>query len=587
MFKELIFITISLCVHGTELICWGNQAHHIGVSNVSTLLMQGEVDSFAIQGKDAVDDWFVAVAQMHDKSVVTWGSSYAGGNSSMVFDRLRSGVKEVYSGWTWAALKDDGSVVPWGYEYGSSKGTIMGPELYEKLSRDIVKVFNSWFVYVAVKTDGSVVTWGREQWGADISNVSSQLRNVVYVADSLVSMAALLADGTVVAWGAQNNGGNASMVQADLVNVTKIFGCGTLSLSIGTGGFAALKSDGSVVTWGGTGSYMVNGVAKYGCGNSSMVKSLLGPGSGIRTIVGNEGASMAAIKYDGTVVTWGLIYATGDTQAKLSSPKPGVARLYFSRGCNVDADWNCRQDEDIGSFVALMRDGTVLAWGSPGAGGDISNVSSKLNSGAPVVSIVQTGSWTRPVCFAALKADGTVYSWGGALCGGASKVQDLLVNVVEVRANMWAFAARRSDGSVVTWGRQDCGGDSSAVASQLQSGVIALYNSTRAFAALKADGTVVAWGRANRGGDTSAVASSLVGITRLFATGDSFCAVKGHYPAPPGCPTPSGGTSAGVWILIILLVAAAVGAAGFFGGKKMSTAGSARDAEGLELRSRV
>ena len=50
-----------------------------------------------------------------DGSVITWGDSDAGGNSSKVASDLQSGVSQIFStSSAFAALKDDGSVITWG-----------------------------------------------------------------------------------------------------------------------------------------------------------------------------------------------------------------------------------------------------------------------------------------------------------------------------------------------------------------------------------------------------------------------------------------------------------------------------------------
>ena len=49
-----------------------------------------------------------------DGSVVTWGDSTRGGDSSSVANQLNSGVSKVYGNDNgFAAVKDDGSVVTW------------------------------------------------------------------------------------------------------------------------------------------------------------------------------------------------------------------------------------------------------------------------------------------------------------------------------------------------------------------------------------------------------------------------------------------------------------------------------------------
>jgi flagellin-like hook-associated protein FlgL len=79
--------------------------------------------------------------------------------------------------------------------------------------------------------------------------------------------------------------------------------------------FAALKSDGSVVTWGDTSRG----------GNSSSVSTQLS--GGVEKIVGNQHA-FAALKSDGSLVAWGSSGFGGDSSsvsAQLSSGVRGVA----------------------------------------------------------------------------------------------------------------------------------------------------------------------------------------------------------------------------------------------------------------------
>ena len=77
---------------------------------------------------------------------------------------------------------------------------------------------------------------------------------------------------------------------------------------------AAVKADGSVVTW---------GDASYG-GDSSTVEAQLA--SGVLQIIGSMGA-FAAVKEDGSVVTWGDARNGGDNttvQAQFAPSAPQV-----------------------------------------------------------------------------------------------------------------------------------------------------------------------------------------------------------------------------------------------------------------------
>ena len=80
--------------------------------------------------------------------------------------------------------------------------------------------------------------------------------------------------------------------------------------------FAALKSDGSVVTW---------GDFDWG-GDSSTVKAQLS--GGVQCVFGNERA-FAAVKFDGSVVTWGDAEAGGDSSS-VASQLSGCAHSHVA-----------------------------------------------------------------------------------------------------------------------------------------------------------------------------------------------------------------------------------------------------------------
>ena len=69
-------------------------------------------------------------------------------------------MKEIFStSAAFAALKEDGSVVTWGVSgYGGDSTKVT-----DDLSSGVIEVFSSGRAFAALKEDGSVVTWGR--WG--------------------------------------------------------------------------------------------------------------------------------------------------------------------------------------------------------------------------------------------------------------------------------------------------------------------------------------------------------------------------------------------------------------------------------------
>lgn len=290
--------------------------------------------------------------------------------------------------------------------------------------------------------------------------------------------------------------------------------------------FAAVKTDGSVVTW---------GDSKFAV--DSETSELLN--SDIVSIFSNDHA-FAALKEDGSVVAWGDSNYGGNISEEKQAELINVTKIYSSDR----------------AFAALKENGTVVAWGDSKFGGFI------LDSTVPeLVNVVNiTASRTY---FAALKSNGSVVIWGGygeppkyldinanaiyanteafailteigaVITKGASSyggngsdtVEGIDSNVVSIASTTQAFAALKTDGSVIAWGSGLYGGNSSSVSSLLSSGVVALYSTDAAFAALKDDGSVIIWGNIDKGG-YAPVALDLTNVKNIKSTGDSFIAVK-------------------------------------------------------------
>jgi hypothetical protein len=233
--------------------------------------------------------------------------------------------------------------------------------------------------------------------------------------------------------------------------------------------FAALKSDGTVVSWGRP-SY--GGTTPAGLGGVTQVFSNLG--------------AFAALKSDGTVVSWGDSSLGGTTPAGLG----GVTQI-FSTGY---------------AFAALKSDGTVVCWGDTSYGGT-----------TPTVLGGVTQIFSNDFVFAALKSDGTVVCWGDTSYGGTTPAG--LGGVTQIFSNNLAFAALKSDGTVVSWGDTSYGGTTPAGLG----GVTQIFSNNLAFSALKGDGAVVCWGDAGSGGTTPA---GLGGVTQIFSNYSAFAALK-------------------------------------------------------------
>ena len=417
-----------------------------------------------------------------DGSVVTWGDSNTGGDSSAVAADLSSGVEQIYSNpWAFAALKENGSVITWGNPNAGGDQTNFQndlPSVANDLASGVTHISSTEGAFAALKEDGSVVTWSGgqvSQSGGDSSAVAADLSSeVVQISATKGAFAALKSDGSVVAWGTSAYGGNSTTVANSLTSgATKVY--------TNHHAFAALKDDGSVVTWGDN----LNG------GDSSAVAADLS--SGVEQIFSNFYA-FAALKANGSVITWGSgsSGSGGNSSSVASELSSGVKYIYANHS----------------AFAALKDDGSVVTWGSLTTGGDSSAVAADLSSGVEQI-------FSNFYAFAAVKADGSVITWGSYGTddnGDAIETTELptdLAGVKNIYSNEGAFAALKEDGSVVTFGANLWGGDSSAVAGDLNSGVTEIVVTSSAFAALKSDGSVVTWGDSSSGGDSSAVSAEL------------------------------------------------------------------------------
>lgn len=450
-----------------------------------------------------------------DGSVVTWGDSTFGGNSSAVATQLDGtiAVTQIFSGYgTFAALRIDGSVVTWGYsDYGGDKSSVAA-----KLDGtvDVTQVYSSQGAFAALRADGSVVTWGAAAFGGNSSVVATKLDGTIdvkQVFSSYTAFAALRIDGSVVTWGDSVYGGNSSLVATKLdgtLDVTKVFATEQA--------FAALRVDGSVVAW---------GDSIYG-GDSSLVAPKLDGTLDVTQIFSTRGA-FAALRTDGSVVTWGASSYGGDISAEASKLD---GTIDVTQICSTGA-----------TFAALRTDGSVVTWGYPSYGGNSTSVSTKLDGTVDVIQICATGQ-----AFAALRSDGSVVTWGQPSYGGdsglvASKI-DGTVDVTQLFATKGAFAALRADGSLVVWGASSYGGDSSAFAAELDgtTDVIQVYSCDDSFAALRADGLVVTWPRSP--GDVSSQLTNVVSMANPF-TNDVYRAVSVVNGTPGNDPALLGGGS--------------------------------------------
>jgi alpha-tubulin suppressor-like RCC1 family protein len=446
--------------------------------------------------------FYHTVALKSDGTVAIWGYDYYG--QATVPDGL-TGVTAVSAGaYHTVVLKSDGTVAAWGW---NNYGQTTVPNGLTGVTAIAAGAYHT----VALKSDGTVVAWGSNEQGQ--TNLPAGLTGVVAISAAGYHTLALKNDGTVVAWGYNANG--ESTVPAGLAGVAAIAAGGYHSV--------AQKTDGTIVTWGRNvegqctvPSGLIDVVAiAAGTNHTAVLKSdgtvvSWGDNSYSETTVPDDLAGVialsagkehtVALKSDGTVAVWGRnSYGEG-------TPPPGlnlITRYRVTTSAPAIA-------AGTRHTVALKSDGTVVAWG------DNSYGESAVAPGLTGVTAVAAGGGHT----VALRSDGTVAAWGSNN-QGQTTVPGGLTSVSYIAAGAAHTVALRSDGTVVAWGDNTYG--ESAVPVGL-TGITAIAAGEYHTVALRSDGTVVAWGD-NMYGESS-VPLGLTGVTAIAAGGYHTVALR-------------------------------------------------------------
>ncbi len=266
---------------------------------------------------------------------------------------------------------------------------------------------------------------------------------VTQIAAAQKNSIALKSDGTVIAWG--NHLDSWAKLPAGLTDVVEI--------SAKDSTFLARKSNGTLVVWGSddVGETVIpQGLAKVismsAAGKHTLAVSQTG-------VVGNVGR----------VYAWGL---NGNGQSNVPvDAQVGVTRVaagsYYS--------------------MALKFDGTVVDWGSNGAG-----ATPKPSNLSDVVAIDAGYLYAL-----ALKSNGTVVAWGKEFDGNGILDVAGLSGITAISANRVHALALKNDGTVVGWGDNEYGKVTPPAG---LADVVAVSAGVDHSLALKSDGTVISWG---------------------------------------------------------------------------------------------
>ena len=338
---------------------------------------------------------------------------------------------------------------------------------------------------------------------------------------------ALKSNGTIWSWGLNDSGQLGNGMQADSslpVPATIPTGSAFTMVSAGRSHTVALRNDGTVYTWG-ENTYGQLGYTTTKDTFTQFPKPQLTPAKVTATIITGVVAVAAGdshtvvVKSDGTVWAWGLNYygqlgngttTNSVTPVQVIGPSAANPAIAVSAGTN--------------HAIALMKDGTILAWGD-NSSGQLGDGTTTQRLTPVAVSGLPSVATTPAVSVAVGRAhsvvllqDGSVWGWGdnsaGQLGDGTLRANSL----VPTRATLTGTATAISAGSnntmaivggtpvsVWSWGENGDGqlGNDTRTKSlspvQVQgitaAGSVVMVATGTAFSmALKADGSVWAWG---------------------------------------------------------------------------------------------
>ena len=283
---------------------------------------------------------------------------------------------------------------------------------------------------LALRADGSVASWGGNAHG-QLGNeeeimtgkpvLIEHLSGVTEVAAGDSHSLALLSNGTVEAWGDNEHGQLGDGKTSDSEVPVAVKGLtGVTAIAAGEEDSLALLSDGTVVAWGN------NEEGELGTGNTNQsntpvpVKGL----SGVTAIAAGGDFSMALLS-NGTVVAWG-----SDTRDELGNEgvlteeeteQEAEIGIFSTVPVPVEGLSNVKAiSAGLNHGLALLQDGTVMAWGDDSAG-ELGNgaIEEKNDTAAPVqglsgVSQISAGEKLS----AAVLSTGLVMAWGSNELGG-------------------------------------------------------------------------------------------------------------------------------------------------------------------------
>jgi hypothetical protein len=313
-------------------------------------------------------------ALKYDGSVVVWPDW----STDDKWANLLSNVRDIIpSSNSFGLLKKDGTLLPIGP--GNAWGYFLASDSVQQKLTDIKTVIYTGGANLALKFDGTLVGWGDRRWGHDADAVADQ-KDVISIYSTSYAFAVIKEDRSVASWGKYKyNHGNDLIPPVELGGVYTIFA--------NNYAFSALKQDGSVVVW---------GHSSYGGAIDNSISLQL---TNVQ-IISSTDTAFAALKGDGTVVSWGSVRSGGTVGFQCSwsdvtlSCTSSVSGDVSNQLNNVQAISATKK-----AFAALKNDGTVVSWGDITMGGNSTGISGLENVRVVFGSTVRYASNLNPYCY--------------------------------------------------------------------------------------------------------------------------------------------------------------------------------------------
>jgi alpha-tubulin suppressor-like RCC1 family protein len=367
-------------------------------------------------------------------------------------------------------------------------------------------------------------------------------------------------------WGANEQGqlGNGSTTASDLAGPVSGLGSGVLFVSAGSTHSLALLTSGSVLAWGENGSGELGDGAVTGpetCPSGfttapcSMTPVAVAGLTKVHAISAGGGMSLALLR-DGTLMSWGSNFAGALGNGATTDSAVPVAVSTPNRVSAISSDGP--------HSLALLKTGRVVAWGDNEYGqlGDGTHTGPET---CPSAGFSTVPCSTVPVFVSGLRGviaisagddhnlallkDGTVMAWGvnndGQLGNSNTPESDVpvpvagLSGVKAVSAGGFHSLALLNDGTVMAWGDNGNGqlGSGTTQNSSVPTAVTALSEVTAISAGLAhslavlGDGTVRSWGWNNEGqlGDGTPKGESTLPVPVLNLAGVAQVSAGGYH----------------------------------------------------------